>query len=779
MTSVEYDGTEIALIGMAGRFPGAKDVAQFWENLRDGVDTVRRLNDAELAALGVPADFRADPDYVPVTAQMPGVERFDAPFFGFDAQEAAILDPQQRILLELAWEALESAGHDPETDRRPVGVFAGASLSTYLLFNLSDPSRRAGMDPWQALVANSGDSLATRVSYKLNLKGPSFSVQSACSTSLVAVHLACGSLLNDECDLALAGAVSIKVNLLAGYLSRGAGMLSPEGRCRSFDAGADGMFFGHGGGVVVLKRLTDALADGDPIRAVIRGSAVNNDGNLKVGYAAPSVEGQAEVLTEAWSVAGIDPGTLSYIEAHGTGTRLGDTIEIKALARAFHPHTARRGFCALGSVKTNIGHLDAAAGVASLIKTVLALEHRQIPPSLHFVHPSPEIDFGASPVRLVTELADWPAEADQPRRAGVSSFGLGGTNAHLVVEEAPRATAGPGRPWDLLTLSARSAEALERATDALAAHLAAHPDLNLSDVAFTLQLGRRAFPHRRALVCRPGEDAAELLRRRDPERVFSQSEEARDRTVAFLIPGAADVYPGMGGGLYRDEPVFRREVDRCADLLAPRLGHDVRPALLGGDSGGSGSAGGAVGSAVPLAFTLQYALARLWLSWGVRPAAVVGRGVGEEVAACLSGTRTLEAALALVAEPARAAEDLAPEGPPEIGREPGRVLLEMGTGALGRHALEHQDAPQGAAARALAAFRPADDPRPDGAVLLAALAHLWLLGVRPDWTAFHTGERRRRVPLPTYPFEGQRYWLDAPGVPRPLGDLDAALRSPD
>jgi len=603
LARVDYDGTEIAVIGMAGRFPGARDVAELWRNLRGGVDSARRLSPAELAALGVPAALVADPDYVPVTAQMPDVERFDAPFFGVSDHEAEILDPQQRILLELAWEALEDAGHDPEADRRAVGVFAGASLSTYLLFNLSDPSRRATLDPWEALVANSGDSLATRISYKLNLKGPSFTVQSACSTSLLAVHLACASLLNEECDVALAGAVSIKVNLLAGYLSRGGAGLSPTGRCRSFDAGADGMFFGHGGGVVALKRLADALTDGDAVRALIRGSAANNDGNLKVGYAAPSVEGQAAVLTEAWSVAGIDPGTLSYIEAHGTGTRLGDHIEVQALERAFHPHTARRGFCALGSVKTNIGHLDAAAGVASLIKTVLSLEHRQIPPSLHFAHPNPEVDFAASPVRPVTELADWPAAEDQPRRAGVSSFGLGGTNVHLVLEEAPPETPAlaPSRAWGVLLLSARSQEALERATDSLAAHLASHPALSLSDVAFTLQTGRRAFAHRRTLVCHPGEDVAGLLRQRDPERVLTRLAEATDRTV----PGA-------------------------------------------------------------------------------------------------------------------------------------------GMDALGPH----------------------------------SLARLWLHGGSPDWRAFHAGERRRRVPLPTYPFERRRYWLTAPGVPLPLGALaDAAVES--
>jgi polyketide synthase PksN len=592
---MDYDGTEIAIVGMAGRFPAARDAAEFWRNLRDGVDAGRTLSDQELAALGVPAALRGDPRYVPRTSQMAGIDRFDAPFFGLGDAEAEILDPQQRIWLELAWEALESAGYDPEAeaDRQSIGVFAGASLSTYLFYNLS-PGLASDLaaDPLEALTGSSGDSLATRISYKLNLRGPSFTVQSACSTSLLALHLACASLQNDECDLALAGAVTVKVNLLAGYLYRPEGLLSPTGRCRAFDAGADGMFFGHGGGVVALRRLADALADGDTVRAVIRGSAVNNDGKLKVGYSAPSVEGQAQILTEAWSVAGIDPGTLSYIEAHGTGTRMGDSIEAQALAHAFRPHTSRRGFCALGSVKTNIGHLDVASGIAGLIKTVLALEHRQIPPTLHLATPSPEIDFAASPVRLAARLADWPAGTEAPRRAGVSSFGFGGTNVHLIVEEAPAPPPSAACPWEVLVLSARGAEALERATDALAGHLESHPEQALGDVAFTLQSGRRRFPHRRALVCRPGEDVAALLRRRDPERVLTRS--------------------------------------------------------------------------------------------------------GEE------------------------------------------------------------DAPDG-----------------DGSPLDPhALARLWLLGGQPDWRPLRGGVRRRRVPLPTYPFERRRLWREAPGVPRPLDDAD-------
>ena len=789
--SPRYDGTEIALIGMAGRFPGARDTAELWRNLRDGVDAARRLTDAELAILGVPAARRADPRYVPVTAQLPDLDCFDAPFFGVGDEDAATLDPQQRIWLELAWAALESAGYDPEAGQRSIGVFAGASLSTYLLFNLAaslSPGASTDARELEILTGNSGDSIATRISYKLNLKGPSFTVQSACSTSLVAVHQACASLQNGECDLALAGAVSVKVNLLAGYLCHGGGVLSAAGRCSAFDAGADGMFFGNGGGVVVLKRLDDALADGDTVRAVIRGSAINNDGKLKVGYSAPAVEGQAEVLTEAWSAAGIDPATLSYFEAHGTGTPMGDTIEVKALTRAMQPHSPRRGFAALGAIKTSIGHLDVASGVAGLVKTVLALEHRQIPPSLHFAQASPEIDFAASPVRPATRLADWPSPPGVPRRAGVSSFGLGGTNAHVVVEEAPAPRAAPSRVWDLLTLSARDAAALERATDALAAHLDGHPAQELSDVAFTLQTGRRRFEHRRVLVCRPGAsaaaetpalpatpqtpepDAADLLRRRDPRRVFTLAEEAGERAVVFLLPGQADLQPATGGALYRDEAVFRREVDRCAELLGPRLGRDVirtHPAFQPA-GGGMAAPGGAADAAA--AFTLQYALARLFLSWGVRPAAVTGVGAGEQAAACLAGTLSLDAALLRAVEPPAEGRH-AEEAFAEIWRRPGRAVLELGGGRLGSRAVEHPDAPTGAA-HLLVTVDGVAHPR--GAAAVTALAQLWLLGVRPDWAAFHAGEARRRVPLPTYPFERRRYWIDAPGVPRPLSALDAA-----
>ncbi|HEY3567837.1 MAG TPA: polyketide synthase, partial [Thermoanaerobaculia bacterium] len=456
----------VAVVGMAGRFPGARDLKEFWRNLRAGVESVRFLSREEMAALGAPAGAAEDPAWVPAVAMPDGIDEFDAPFFGISHREAEILDPQQRLFLEACWAALEDAGHAPGSAtaaEEVVAVFAGATTSTYLLFNLArNPQVAATVDPLQLIVGNAVDSLTTRVSYKLSLTGASQAVQCACSSSLVAVHFACQSLLNQECDMALAGGVSINVGQRGGYRFQEDSILAPDGHCRAFDAAARGTVFGGGVGVVVLKRLADALADRDTVRAVILGSAVNNDGGLKAGYTAPAVEGQAGVVAEALSVAGVDPETIGYIEGHGTGTALGDPVEIQALAKAFRSFTPKRGFAALGTVKSNIGHLDIAAGIAGLIKTVLALEHGEIPPSLHFERPNPRIDFAASPVHVNAALTPWKRGA-APRRAGVSSFGFGGTNAHVILEEAPEAPARPsppGRPWHLLVLSAKTGAAL-------------------------------------------------------------------------------------------------------------------------------------------------------------------------------------------------------------------------------------------------------------------------------------------------------------------------------
>jgi thioester reductase-like protein len=570
----------IAILGMAGRFPRARDLDQLWRNLREGVDGVRDLTDEELLASGIPPEVFRRPDYVRAAAPIDGADRFDASFFNVSPREAEILDPQQRVFLEVAWEALESAGYVSESYPGWIGVFAGISMSTYMLHNLfPNEALMQSVGGFPILLSNDRDYFATRVSYKLNLRGMSVNVQTACSTSLVAVHMACQALLDYQCTLALAGGVRVFSPQITGYPYVEGGIYSPDGRCRAFDAEGKGALFSEGAGVVVLKRLSEALADGDPIRAVILGSASNNDGSYKVGYTAPSVEGQAEVIAMAQAAAGVDPESIGYVETHGSGTPLGDPIEVAALTKAFRAATDRQGFCAVGSLKASVGHMEAAAGIGGLIKTVLALENAQIPPSLHFKTPNPRIDFASSPFYVSTRLADWPRNG-APRRAGVSSFGMGGTNAHAILEEAPeREPSGPSRPWQLLVLSAKTPTALEAATDRLADWLEAHPEETFADVAWTLQVGRRTFPHRRALVCRDREDALAALRSRDPRRLLGSVQEPAERPITFLFSGLGDHYVDMGLGLYRDEPAFREAIDRCAEILRPYLEVDLRTLL--------------------------------------------------------------------------------------------------------------------------------------------------------------------------------------------------------
>ncbi|WP_322763130.1 type I polyketide synthase [Frankia sp. Cr2] len=525
---------DIAIVGMACRFPGADTVEEFWRNLCAGRETTTFFGDDELLAAGVSPDLVADPRYVKAGQILSGIEMFDADVFGIPSEEAQLLDPQQRHFLECALAALEDSGYDPETHPGAIGVYAGAGLNTYLLRNLSDRFRSGStLERYRLMLASDKDFLATRVAYKLNLRGPAVSVNTACSTSLVAVHMACVSLLGGECDLALAGAAHIRVPHVEGYLFQEGMILSPDGRCRAFDASAQGTIVGSGVGVVVLKRLADALADGDWIHAVVKGTAINNDGGAKAGYTAPSVRGQAAVIVEAQALAGCGAETISYVEAHGTGTPLGDPIEIAALTQAFTPRPAAAGPCSIGSVKTNIGHLDAASGIAGLIKTALMLRYGRLVPSLHFDTPNPDIDFDSARFSVATTFRQWPQSGPAPRRAGVSSFGIGGTNAHVILEEAPvREPVGvPADDWQLLVISAASPAALDEVADNLARHLAIHRDaLNLADVAFTLAVGRRAHAYRRALVCRDIHDAALTLTLGDDDRVVT----------GRVVPGASD-----------------------------------------------------------------------------------------------------------------------------------------------------------------------------------------------------------------------------------------------
>ncbi|MHC5822410.1 MAG: type I polyketide synthase, partial [Nostoc sp.] len=557
----------IAVIGMSGRFPKAKNIDEFWHNLCNGQESISFFSDEELEDSGIDPASLHDPQYVKAGARLSDIEMFDASFFDVSPREAEIIDPQHRFLLESAWEALENAGYDPGAAKDLTGIYVGTNLSIYMLSKLgSNPDIIKSMGS-SIFFSNVQDFAATRVSYKLNLKGPSINISTACSTSLVAVHLACQGLLNYECDLALAGGVSIQSLQKQGYFYQEGGITSPDGRCRAFDAKAQGTIFGDGIGIVVLKRLEDAFADGDCIHAVIKSSAINNDGAAKVGYTAPSVGGQTKVIVEAQANAGFNPETITYIEAHGTGTSLGDPIEISALKKTFEARTNKKQFCAIGSVKPNIGHLNIASGVTGLIKTVMALKHNLIPPSLHFEQPNPEIDFANSPFYVNTKLSEWKTNGT-PRRAGVSSFGVGGTNAHVILEEAPIVQpSSTSRHWQLLLLSAKTTTALETTTASLVAHLQQHPDLNLPDVAHTLQLGRRAFDHRRMVVCHNQDDVVKVLTFLDPQRVFTYHQKPTHSPVIFMFSGQGAQYVEMGRELYQVEPTFRTHLDTCAQIL--------------------------------------------------------------------------------------------------------------------------------------------------------------------------------------------------------------------
>ncbi|MGH6842701.1 MAG: type I polyketide synthase, partial [Methylocella sp.] len=664
--SAQGDLPAIAVIGMAGRFPGAAALDAFWDNLRRGVESITHFGPDELEdAYG--RSVQNQPGYVRARSILDGVELFDAGFFNFLPREAELTDPQQRVFLEIAWEALESAGYDPAAFPGEIAVYAGSSFNTYLLYNvLNDRQRLETMTgsyqvgEFLTLVGNGADFLATRTAYKLDLRGPAFTVQSACSTSLLAVAEACQCLLDYRADMALAGGVSITFPQKRGYLHQEGGMVSPDGHCRTFDARAAGTVFGSGAGVVLLKRLDAALADGDPIRAIIRGSAVNNDGARKVGYTAPSSDGQAKAVALAHAVADITAGEISYVECHGTATPLGDPIEIAGLAKAFGATTNRKGFCAIGTVKTNIGHLDIASGAAGLIKTILALEHESLPAALHFETPNPRLGLEESPFFVNAELRPWPRGA-KPRIAGVNAAGVGGTNVHLVVEEAPAlpaaaATAPDGEAAHLIIVSARDETALADARSRLAAHLVAHPEQSIGDIAFTLQTGRRGFAKRFTAVVNGRRGLAEKLSGHGK----AETAAASPPKLAFLFPGQGAQYPGMGRGLYRRYPVFARAFDQCASILEPLLGLDLRTVLFGG-AADAGPRLQATALAQPALFSVSFSIAALWRSLGIEPAAMLGHSIGEFVAATLSGVMRLEDALKVVAVRGAKMQEL-PEG---------------------------------------------------------------------------------------------------------------------
>ena len=648
-----WSENDIAIVGMAAHLPGSDTLDDYWRNLRDGVECITQLSEADLTEAGESATRMRHKNYVPSAAILKDYEKFDAEFFGFSPKEAAIMDPQHRKFLEVSWEALETAGHMPERFGGPIGVFAGCGMGSYFYFNVC--SNRDLVDSTGMFLlrhtGNDKDFLSTRLSHFLDLKGPSLSVQTACSTSLVATHYAVQSLLNGECDMALAGGVTIEMPHGRGYIFEDGEILSPDGHCHAFDHRAQGTVFGSGAGVVVLRRMSDALADNDHIWGVIRATAVNNDGSDKAGYLAPSVDGQASAVAEAHGVAGISADTIDYVECHGTGTYLGDPIEVAALTEAFRATTEDAGYCRIGSVKTNIGHLDTAAGAASLIKTALSLHNKEIPPSLGYEQPNPAIDFETSPFRVNDRLTDWVSHKG-PRRAGVNSLGVGGTNAHVVLEEAPTQVPSEESDWPfhLLTVSGRSAKALDGNAANLAEFLRKNPDVPLADVAYTLQQGRRAFEKRRVVVAESHEEAVALLESSDKARVFDHAADTDYPDVVFMFPGGGAQFAGMAQGLYETEPVFREWMDKGLDILSAKVDYDPRALWLA--EGMTLEAADAKltqpSVQLPLIMITEYALAQLWMSWGVTPTALVGHSMGENTAACLAGVLSFEDCIGLV-----------------------------------------------------------------------------------------------------------------------------------
>ena len=881
----------IAIIAMAGRFPGANDIEGFWRNLCEGRDTVTHFEDAALDA-SIPANVRADPNYVRARGVIEGVELFDAGFFGISPREAELMDPQQRVFLELCWECLERGGYEPDAQPRPVGVFAGMYNASYFMRHVQHhPERIANVGEFQVMLGNEKDYIATRVAYKLDLKGPAISVHTACSTSLVAVAQAFDSLRNGSCDMALAGGVSITCPPRSGYRYQEASMLSPDGRTRSFDADAQGTVFSDGAGVVLLKRLSDALADGDQIHALIRGAAVNNDGAAKASFSAPSSVQQAAVIVAALDVAGVDARSISYVETHGTATPLGDPIEIEGLRQAFAASVDAEStpWCAIGSVKSNLGHLVIAAGVTGLIKTALALRERKIPASLYYRQANPALDLERSPFVVNAHLADWAGPS--PRRAGVSSFGVGGTNAHVIVEEAPapsfagaERTCPPATALSLLTVSARTPAALRVAICQLAAHLEGAPDQALADIAHTLIVGRKAFALRAAVVACDQQRAAIALRALDLAKL---SEPAGAADVVFMFPGQGAQYAGMGRALHAREPAFREAFDRCALIASQEMGIDLAARVFADDP----TALAQTAITQPAIFAIEYALSQWWQSIGVLPVALIGHSIGEYVAAALAGVMTLESAVRLVvrraalmqAQPAGAMLSvkldaaslrvLLPDGvalaaengpracvasgrselietlqaqleregiasrrlqtshafhsqmldavlplfrdevarvtlsPPAIPiistvtglvltdaqassagywvrqlREevrfspalqslldaPRRVLLEVGPRTtLTTFARQHRFA----GVSAMATLADSVDSEPEA--LLCAVGALWRRGAQVRREALDQRARRLRVELPTYPFERQRFWVDAPAAAGAIVSVEA------
>ena len=647
----EEDAVEaIAIIGMAGRFPGCENIDEFWQHLCAGTELISTFTNDELAAEGYSEDLLSKPNIIKRRGALGRIEYFDAAFFGMSAREAELMDPQHRVFLECAWEALEAGGYAPDKLETRVGVFAGQSMNTYLLSNLlGEIDLVESVESLQASIGNDKDSLTTEVAYRMNLKGPAVTIQSSSSTSLTAVHYACQSILNYECDMALAGGVSIHVPDKGGYLYHEGGTTAKDGHCRTFDAQATGFVAGHGAGVVLLKRLSEAEQAKDHIWAVIRGSAVVNDGADKVSYMAPSVQGQMETIIAAQTVAGVTADQIDYVEAHGTGTLVGDPIEVAALTQAFHESTNRNQYCVLGSVKPNIGHLDAAAGIAGVIKAALVMYHKRIPPTINFSEPNPRIDFANTPFIVKPDLQDW-SDKEKIYYAGVSSFGMGGTNAHLILQSPPRVLAESAvDDKHLLLWSAKTETALAAMTARLADYLQANTAVDMSSVETCLREGREEFEFRRCLVCESAAEAVSTLVDGNAQTLFTDYADAGTGAVIFMFPGQGTQYVNMGLDLYQNQPVFKDHLDQCAAILQ-KSNIDLH-ALLFADETDISEASGRLKqteNAQLAIFCVSYALAQLWMGRGLQPNAMIGHSIGEYVAACLAGVFSLEDALKLV-----------------------------------------------------------------------------------------------------------------------------------
>jgi amino acid adenylation domain-containing protein len=880
--SITIKNNGVAVIGMVGRFPGANTIEELWENLCEGNESITFFEEDEIDP-SIDRSLLTDPNYVRAKGVLAGAELFDASFFGISAREAEMMDPQTRIFLELAHEALENAGYTAPDDNK-IGVYAGSADNTYFEKHLSGRAEiidRFG--EFNAHLVNDRDYLTTRASYKLNLRGPSINISTACSTSLVAIIQAYQGLLSHQCDLALAGGVSILTPQNKGYLYQEGSILTPDGHCRPFDANAAGTSFNNGGAIVVLKRLEDAIADGDKIYTIIKGVGINNDGADKVSFTAPSVNGQMGAILQAQHMAGVEPDSIGYIEAHGTGTVLGDPIEVEALTQAFRTKTSATQFCGIGSLKSNLGHLTAAAGVAGFIKTVLALYHRQIPPTINFDSPNPHIDFANSPFYVNDKLIEWKSTVT-PRRAGVSSFGGGGTNAHVILEEPPQISSSSStRPYQLLLLSGKTELAIDRITTNLKDYLHQHLDANLADVAYTLQQGRKVFNHRRFVVCQDRGEAIEHLTNLPPQLTATKQNQNQNPDVVLMFSGQGSQYVNMGLNLYRSERVFQNAIDTCADILTPILERDIRELIYPSVENLTAHTEllNQTNYTQPALFAIEYALAQLWQSWGIKPIATIGHSIGEYVSACLAGVFSLTDALKLVAARGKMMWDLPPGSmlsvrlsgremesrlPKELAiaaynstalcvvsgptksvellqqelegaeiacrllhtshafhspmmmpvvapftqlvenvrlsppltpfissvtgdwiteeqatnphywgehllkpvrfadgiqtlcqHQPNSILLEVGPRQTLTTLARQNSLPS---TTTIASLGSSSEDNGEWKFLLQAIGQLWLAGVTIDWVEFYRDEQRHRLPLPTYPFERQRFWIE-------------------